>query len=320
MTMEHKSEYIDAISSTKNLPLLDAFLAVVSAGSFTMAGRRTGTDKSLLSRRVRALEESLGVRLLHRTTRKIHVTEAGRALFEGVSAPMEQVARTLVEVSEGDRLQGRVRVATLPYLARSVMVPVAMSVQAEHPGVKLEVLAREELVDLVGQGFDLALRTGKLPDSNLVARRLAEWSYILCATPQWVDTHQPQHPEDLIDHWVLYDASNRADQWEFMHGEEHLELRVGSVLSTDNADVVLQAVRYGAGVGALSPFIADEYLERGELVRVLPQWRIPGRYGVYAVYPHRGLLPRRVQAVIQHLGDRLREAQVDWDRITADPD
>lgn len=82
---------------------------------------------------------------------------------------------------------------------------------------------------------------------------------------------------------------------------------------------MLQDVRCGAGVGALSPFIADEVLERGELVRVSPQWRIPGRHGVYAVHPHRGLLPRRVQAVIEHLGERLREAQVDWDRMTADP-
>lgn len=316
MTMGQKIDCIDASSSTKNLPLLDAFLAVVTAGSFTMAGRRTGTDKSLLSRRVRALEESLGVRLLHRTTRKIHVTEAGRALYDSVAEPMEQVARALLEVSEGDRLVGRVQIATIPYLARTVMLPVAMAVQQEHPSVRMEIMAREALVDLVGEGFDLALRTGNLPDSNLVARRLAEWSYVVCATPQWVEQHQPQRPEDLLDHWVLYDVTNKAEQWEFVKDEEHLELRVGSVLTTDNGDVMLEAVRHGIGVSGLPPFMVDELLERGELVRVLPQWRVPGRYGVYAVYPHRGLLPRRVQVVIEQLAARLAWLQPQWEQLS----
>lgn len=280
-----------------------------------MAARRTHTDKSLLSRRVRALEESLGVRLLHRTTRKIHVTEAGQALYDAVVQPMEQVSRALTEVSEGDRLAGRVRVSTIPHLAREVVLPVVAALREEHPDVRLDVHATEDFVDMVGAGYDIALRTGNLPDSNLVARRLAQWSYVLLATPQWVEAHRPEHPEDLVPHWILYDDVPRADQWELRRGDEQLELRVGAVMATDNGVVLQDAVRAGLGVGAIPPFMAREHLERGELTRVLPQWRVGGRHGIYAVYPHRGLLPRRVQLVIERLGERLAVVEQEWDAL-----
>ncbi|MEX1361550.1 MAG: LysR family transcriptional regulator [Nannocystaceae bacterium] len=315
--MEQNSQGIDAASSTKNIALLDAFLAVVAAGSFTMAARRTHTDKSQLSRRVRSLEESLGVRLLHRTTRKIHVTEAGQALYARVSGPMEQLAAALTEAAQGDRLEGRVRIATIPHFAREVLLPVVSALRDEHPDVRVELHATEDIVDLVGEGYDLALRTGNLPDSNLVARRLAQWSYLLVATPQWVQQHQPEHPQDLVDHWLLYGDVPRADQWELRHGDEQVELRVGSVMTSDNSWVLTEAVRAGMGVTAMPPFVAAEYVERGELVRVLPQWRVGGRHVVYVVYPHRGLLPLRVQAVIERLAGRLAGVQARWDGVSA---
>lgn len=280
-----------------------------------MAAKRTHSDKSLLSRRVRALEESLGVRLLNRTTRKIHVTEAGQALYDAVAQPMEQVARALTEVAEGDTLAGRVRVSTFPQLAREVVLPVIGALRREHPDVRVDVHAREAIIDMVGEGHDLALRAGNLPDSNLVARRVAQWSYLLVAAPQWVEQHRPEHPEDLVEHWVLYDDVPRADQWELRRGDEQLELRVGAALATDNGGVLREAVRAGVGVTALPPFVAREFLDRGEMVRVLPQWRVGGRHGIYVVYPHRGLLPRRVQLVIERLAEQMAVVQPQWDAL-----
>ncbi|MCH9684071.1 MAG: LysR family transcriptional regulator [Deltaproteobacteria bacterium] len=306
----------DALASTKSYAQLDAFVAVVSAGSFTLAARRTHCDKSLLSRRVRALEQALGIRLLNRTTRTLHVTEAGQALYSSVIGPMEQVARALVEVSEGDTLQGPVRMSTIPQLSGSVVIPVVARLRREHPEVQVRVQAREEIVDMVGQGLDVALRTGNLPDSNLVARRVGGWSYVLCATPQWVEEHQPQHPQDLAPHWVLYADVPRADQWALQSGDERCALRVGSVLSTNNGWVVREAVRSGLGVSGFPPFIAAELIERGDLVRVLPKWSVSGRHGIYAVYPHRGMLPRRVQVLIERLTAQVALVQPQWDALS----
>ncbi len=306
----------DAQTSTKSFVQLDAFVAVVNAGSFTLAARRTHSDKSLLSRRVRALEQTLGVRLLNRTTRTLHVTDAGQALYSAVVDPLERVAEALVEVADVDRLEGVVRMSTIPQLSREVVVPVVAGLRRDHPQVQVHVQAREQIVDMVGRGLDVALRTGNLPDSNLVARRLAEWSYVLCAAPQWVEQHRPEHPEQLVRHWVLYDDLPRADQWVLQSGEQRLELRVGAVLQADNGAVVREAVLAGLGVSGFPPFVAQDLINRGDLVRVLPQWRISGRHGVYAVYPHRGMLSRRVQVLLDRIAERLALVQPGWDALT----
>lgn len=299
--------------ASKDVPLLQAFVAVAEAGSFTGAARRCGVDKSLLSRRVLALEESLGVRLLHRTTRKIHVTDAGVALHERVAAPLVDVLSALAAVAEPDELRGRLRVASIPAAAREVLVPAIQRLHVDSPNLEVEVRASEAMVDLVGLGIDVAIRFGRLADSSLTSRKLGRWGYVLCASPAWVQAHpEATTLEAIAKHWVLYTDVPRADQWPFRSGTETVELRVKPVLRVDDSATQLAAVEAGMGVSAFGSITVGDKLRSGELIRLLPQWRVETELGLYAVYPHRALLPRRVEAFVDAVAAVVREREPHW--------
>lgn len=315
--MVDKKTNIDAILSPNMLPQLAAFVSVVSAGGFTAASRRSGVDKTLLSRRVRALEAALQVQLLHRTTRRLHVTEAGRALFDRVSAPLDDVADGLARANRSDRVAGVVRVATLPALGACLWGPVLDELMQDHPELRVEIRATETMVNLVEQGFDLAIRVGSMPDSSLIARRLCRWRYVLVASPRWVDAHpELEGPGDLLEHWLLYDDVPNASRWRFERGDEGVEVEVQSRLATDNSEILLGAVLAGLGVSAGAPFQVAEYLRRGELVRLLPEWRVVHQHGVFAVTPHRSYTPGRVEVVRDTVARHLARLEAQWRELS----
>lgn len=307
----------DALASPALLPLVAAFVAVVDAGSYTAAARRTGLDKTLLSRRIRALEEALERRLLNRTTRTIHVTEAGRALYDRATGPLSDVFDAIGHVAASDRIRGKVRVATAPALSEEVWGPVLAELAREHPELEVEVRATETLVNMVEQGFDLAIRMGRLPDSSLVARKLATWRHVLCASPSWVERHPNiRTPADLAEHWVLYTDVPMATSWRFERADEGLLVRVGERYRTDNGQVMVTMLRQGLGVSALSPFQVIAPIERGELVRCLPEWRVDHQHGIYAVVPHAAYTPARIALVRETVARRVSEREAAWRKLT----
>ena len=306
-------------STTLLLPQLAAFLAVVDAGSFSGAARRTHSDKSVLSRRVKALEEALGVRLLNRTTRSLDVTPAGRRLVDEARDPLTDALAALVRTRAPDHLEGRVRVASAPSLAREVLVPVLTQLRAAHPRLRVELDTTERLTSLVDQGYELGIRVGRMPDSNLVARKLATWRYVLVASPAWVAEHpEVVGPADLVSHWLLWGENPRAQQWSFQRGEDDLSVQVDArVLVCDTSEVLVESVRAGLGVAALPPFCVARELAEGTLVRLLPRWRITHELGIYGVTPHRTMLPARVEVVLAAARERLAEREPYWERLTA---
>ncbi|TPV93529.1 MAG: LysR family transcriptional regulator [Myxococcales bacterium FL481] len=311
--MTRDASETDALAFPALLPQLAAFVAVVSAGSFTAAARRAGIDKTLLSRRVRSLEAALQVRLLNRTTRRLHVTQAGQALYERVSQPLSEVADGLARAARDDTVEGQVRVATFPALGQSLWGPALRELLDAHPLLALDVRATETLVNLVEQGFDVGIRAGKLPDSSFVARRLATWRHVLVASPGWADRHpEVRTPADLVSHWVLYTDVPMANQWRFERGDEGLEVRMHSRLTLDNGEVQLGSVLAGIGVTATAPYHVERYLERGDLVRLLPDWRVAHRHGIYAVTPHRTYTPARVQVVCDTVARHLERLSRRW--------
>lgn len=313
--MSSDSSRVGAIASPNLLPQLAAFVAVVEAGSFTGAARRTGVDKTLLSRRVQSLEAALQVRLLNRTTRRIHVTEAGKALFDRVRSPLGEVADGLVRAMRGDQARGLIRVGTVPSLGPSLWGPVLEELMHTHPDLEVEIRATETMVNLVEAGYDLAIRMGSLPDSSHIAKRLATWRHILVASPAWARRHpEVSSPADLVGHWILYDDVPMANQWRFERGEEGIEIRVESRIRTDNSEIQLGAVLAGIGVTATAPAHLEGHLRRGELVRLLPDWRVVHQHGIFAVTPHRDYTPTRVEVVrdtvarhVEGLAERWRE-------------
>lgn len=305
-------------ATTLLLPQLAAFLAVVDAGSFSAAARRTHSDKSVLSRRVRALEDALGVRLLNRTTRSIDVTAAGRRLVDNAADPISDALAALVRTGAPDHLEGTVRVASAQSLAQSVLVPVLASLREAHPRLRVELGATESMTPLVDQGYELGIRVGRMPDSNLTSRKLATWRHLLVASPGWVADHpEVVGPAELVPHWLLWGHTPRAQRWNFQRGEENLDVRMdASLFLCDASQVLVESLRAGLGVAAMPPFCVARELAEGSLVRLLPQWRVTHELGVFGVTPHRTMLPARVQVVLEAVRARLAELAPAWEELT----
>jgi len=308
---------IGAHKSTNLLPNLAAFLAVVEAGSFTKAAQRAGVDKTLLSRRVKALEAALEVRLLNRTTRSLHVTEAGRTLAEAAAEPLQESIHALQLAAAPDSIQGTVRVASIPETSAEIWGPVLVELARTHPELHIDMSASEVMVRLIEGGFDLAIRVGRMPDSSLVCRKLASWRYLLCASPEWVAAHpEVQSPAELAPHWVLYGDVPNANRWRFERGDEAVDVEMDSVFTTDNGMMQCSVMLAGMGVSALTPFSVMDALRSGALVRVLPEWRVSHVLGIYGVTPHRAYLPARVEVVLDAVKRRIKSQEAVWREYT----
>jgi DNA-binding transcriptional LysR family regulator len=292
---------------------------VVESGGYTAAARRMGVDKTLLSRRVKTLERALGVRLLQRTTRSLSLTEAGRRLHRDTCAPLGETIAAVLASGQATDVEGTVRVATLPIVAADVWAPAVKTLRALHPKLSLELRVSDTFVDLVGEGIDLALRSGHQPDSSMIGQRLGTWGFVLCAAPDWLEHHRDRirHPRDVEDDWVLYGGVQRASHWTLVGAQETYESRVRAVTTVDRADLQMELIAAGAGLGALPVPLARHALEQGRLVRVLPAWRIDHHHGLSVVYPSRSYVPLRVQTVIDVLRAQVGQVQARWDSVAA---
>ena len=291
---------------------MSSFVAVAEAGSFVGAVESSGLSKAALSRHVAALEQRLGVRLLHRTTRRLSLTDDGqrfleraRELLAGMEAAEAELHARTAEVS------GRVRVNAPLSFGVLQLAPLWPGFIARHPNVRLDVILNDRLVDLVDEGYDLAVRITNLPSSQLVSRRLASTRMIACASPDYLREHgSPGHPSELAAHRVIgYSLSSSRDEWSFHGSDGELRVRTRPFMHTNNGDTCRIAALQGQGVILQPDFIVGADLREGTLVEVLPQWQTQ-EFGIHAVYASRRQLPTRVRALIDFLAESLREP--DW--------
>jgi DNA-binding transcriptional LysR family regulator len=290
------------------LAALTAFAAVAEAGSFAAAARRLGRSTSRLSRQVAELEAALGSRLLHRTTRALTLTEAGRSYHE-------QVARILAELDAADlsvgRLQaaprGRLRVAAPMSFGVLHLAPALPAFLDRYPEIDLDMAMNDRFVDLVEEGFDLAVRIGRLADSSLVARRLAPLRRVLCASPAFLAAHgTPRTPDDLARLPCLgYSNLLPQEDWSFADpvSGRPWPVRIKARLRVNNGDALRLAALAGVGLAPLPSFLVGPDLAAGTLVPLLdPYLRQEG--AIHAVYPPaRPLLPK-VRAFVDFLAER----------------
>lgn len=316
--MEHKCTSTVADVSSNLLPQLASFLAVIDAGSFTAAARQLGSDKTVLSRRVTALEEALGIRLLNRTTRALHVTDAGRRLADDAREPVASALAALMRTQASDQVEGTVRVASAQALAQAVWVPVLARLRTAHPALRVVLKTNESFSPLVEEGYDMAVRVGRMPNSSLVLRKLCTWYYLVVASPEWVAAHpEVQTPADLRPHWLLWGESAGAQAWTFQRGEQTVDVRMDQgALAYDASLLLTESARAGLGVTALPPFSVARELAEGSLVRVLPSWRPVHELGVYGVTPHRTMQPARVHVVLEAVRARISELAPVWAEMT----
>ena len=295
---------------------LQAFVAVVEAGSFTAAADRLNTAKSAISRRVSALEERLGVQLLRRTTRVLNLTETGSSFYE-------QSARILADLDEAEaavqqehgELRGTLRVALpLSFGVRHMCKPIA-AFSKLHPRVEFDLNLNDRRIDLVEEGIDVALRIGRLQDSSHIARRLFDVKTVVCASPHYLSIHgTPKIPDELSDHRCLvYSNLVDPDRWSYRDsaGKER-KVDVEPVLSATSGDFLANAAAHGMGLVIQPTFIASESIRRGTLRPVLTGYEWPVT-PAYAIYPPTRHLSFRVRAFIDFMADRF-SGTPQWDR------
>ncbi|MDB5607261.1 MAG: putative transcriptional regulatory protein LysR family [Bradyrhizobium sp.] len=293
------------------LTSLTAFVRVVDSGGFSAAGRRLNMSTTMVSNHIQALEDRLGARLLNRTTRKVSLTEVGKAYYDRcthILADIEQADDIAGALQSTPRGTLRIYTAThiVPFIA-----PVVAGFLASYPDVKVDLSMGERTIDLIDEGFDVAIRLTPPPDSSLVVRALATWRHVLCCSPAYLEKHGPlRQLSELADHncvrHVLY---TYGDDWHFVDRKgSPASVRVSGNLISNSGETLRTAALQGIGISLAAGFLIADDLEQGRLVRLLPDYR-PVELSMNAVYPHRHHLSTKVRSFIDLLAHHSAEHQ-----------
>lgn len=288
------------------------FTGVVDAGSFVAAADALGMSKAAVSRQVADLEQRLGVRLMHRTTRKLSLTGEGEVFLARCREILGSIEDAEAEVTlRSDTASGLLKVSVPVSFGIRHLAPLWGEFMQAHPRVTLDVQLADRVMDLVDEGFDLAVRIARLPDSSLVSRRLAATPLLLTASPAYLARQgTPRHPSELAQHDVIgYSLLAMGEQWQFNGPQGPVSVKVRPRLWTNNGDTCVAACLAGAGLQLQPTFLVARELASGALVEVLPQYRSI-ELGIYAVYPTRKFVLPKVRALVEFLA--LKLAAADW--------
>lgn len=285
-----------------NLTDMEIFARVVGAGSMSAAGREMSLSPAVVSKRIRRLEDKLGTRLLQRTTRQIAMTEAGQGFYERVIAILASVEEAEAFVTRGSaQARGTLKVASPTSFGRLHIAPYLGKFLEDNPDLSINLDLGDDFVDIVGEGYDLAIRIAELSDSSLVARRLAPVHRILCAAPGYLAKHgEPASIEDLTENHVCLAAANQ-DPWRLMGPNGIETVRTLAPIRTNSSEVVRECLLAGVGVALRSTWDIGPELHEGKLKIILPQYRASKDVGLHAVYPSRRFLPAKVRVFIDFL-------------------
>lgn len=285
--------------------------AIAEGGSFARAADALGLSRSGVSRAVSRLEARVGVRLLDRTTRAVSLTDEGRRLYAEV-APLLNGIEDAVTVTSGTSVavRGRLRVNVDAFFSRQLFTPHISEFLSLYPDLSLELVARDQLGDVVAEGFDIAIRFGTPPVSSLVVKKLVETRTVTVAAPTYLRAHgTPTVPADLVDHACIQVRDSLTGQpieeWRFRRGDEVVDVRTTGRLMVTEFGTMLGACLDGVGIARIKAIGVQHLIRQGTLVEVLPDWHGES-FPLYALYPSRHLPPAKVRAFIDfvqsHLG------------------
>lgn len=291
------------------LTSLTVFGRVVECGGFSAAARRLNMSVTMVGNHVQSLEDRLGVRLLNRTTRKVSLTETGKYYYERsvqILADLEEADRAAGALSSTPR--GTLRVYTSTHIIR-FLLPAISEYLALYPSVSLDLDIGERMIDMIEDGYDLAIRTVPPPDSTLVVRRLTPWRHILCCSPAYLESHpMPESPTDVATHNCLqYAYYPYGDEWRFQgpDGEQH-SVKIGGNVVSNSAETLRYLTMNAQGIFLAPSFVVFEDLAEGRLVRMMPDYK-PVEFSINAIYPNRSHLPTKVRLFIDLLVERFAE-------------
>ncbi len=283
------------------------FSKVVDQGGFSAAGRALGMPKSKISRRVAALEEYLGVRLLERTTRKVQISEVGAIFYRHCKRIQEEAEHASVSVSQMlESPRGLLRIGASVTTGQHLLSPLMAEFMARYPSVDLEIVLSNRRIDILEEGFDLLIRIGKLKDSTLISKRLGESRFYLYASPAYLEARGvPADPSDLADHVCLTMSDVPSPtSWRLVGPHPTHRIAIRPRLGINDFPSLRQIVADGGGITALPSYLSTELERQGRLERVLSDWSLPP-VEFHALYPsHRGATPK-VRAFLDFLGEKI---------------
>ena len=293
---------------------MQTFNAVVDAGSFVKAAEALAMSKAAVSRYVVDMETRLGVRLLHRTTRRLSLTEEGQVFYGRSKELLAELAEAEDEISSNSHAASGLLRINAPFTFGVLhLAPLWGAFMAQNPKVKLDVTLADRLVDLVEEGYDMAIRIASLENSTLVSKRLASTRVQLCASPQYLALHgTPKEPAELAAHAVIsYSYWSTRDEWHFTGPQGPVSVKTNPCIHTNSGDTCRAAALAHQGVILQPDFLVGPDLAVGTLVEVLPQYRSL-ELGIYAVYPTRKHVSAKVRALIDFLSAHFAQKRTSW--------
>lgn len=289
---------------------LSLFALVVEAQSFNKAAQVAGISTPAISKRITKLEHDLGVQLLYRTTRRLSLTEPGQVLYQHAKNINRQVTDAVSAVSNFSQgLSGIIKMTVPTISGELLLAEIVAEFCQKHPNLTIDMRLENEFVDLVKEGLDLAIRTGVLEDSSLIAKPLIESHWIVCCAPRYIEQQGLVTTlEDLKEHnCLVYSYQNKgALDWRFTKGDQSQHIRVSGNFATNNSQALRKAALAGCGITYIPRCCVHEDLLDGKLIELLPDYR-PRSLGVYAVYPYTRHQPEKIRLLIEHIGAAYEE-------------
>lgn len=287
---------------------MEAFNAVVDSGSFVKAADSLNTSKAAISRYVSDLETRLGVRLLHRTTRKLSLTDEGQIFFLRSKELLSELNNAELEItSRNDVASGLIRINTPVTFGIKHLSPLWGKFLERYPEIKLEITLADRIVDLVEEGYDVAIRIANLASSNLISKKLSATRLILCASAAYLKKHGiPQHPDELAHHaTIAYSLFSTKDEWHFDGPEGQISVKTNPRIHSNNGDTCRAVALNGMGIILQPSFLISEDIQSGALIELMPQYKSI-ELGIYAIYASRKHLAPKIRVLIDFLAENLK--------------
>ena len=296
-----------------NIEHLKLFVRIAATNNISLAGKELGLSPAVSSSYINKLEEELGVRLVHRTTRRVSLTEEGHAFLPHAVQVLESTETARASVGAGTASpQGKLRVTAPASFGRMHLLPALDEFLARYPELLIDMHLSDSIVDMVEGGFDIAVRDAELNDSTLVARKLAIDNRIVCASPDYLARHgEPRSPEDLLEHQCVNLMG--LETWGFETPEGQKSIKTKNRLRTDNGEAARDACVRGIGITISSTWCCYQHVQRGEMVQILKDYPLTSNTAIWAVYPSSRLLPPKVRVFIDYFYERFTDIPY-WDQ------
>ena len=289
----------------------EVFVDVARSGSFTATAERLAMSRPMVTRYVEAMERWFGVRLLHRTTRKVTLTSSGEQCINEIEAWLAATQLLVSRVKPSDQLTDAIRIATSMSFGHAQLMAAVSEFMALHPKVTIDVDLQDSAADLVSNRIDLAIRIAADPDPSLIGKPIAKCRSVMVASQAYLDKMPLiSTPDDLISHQCLTHTSFERQLWHLSRDGEHRSVSLTTRLTANEATVLLEAALCGVGISLLPTYLANKAIKQGQLVEVLPQWQA-NDMTIYALYSSRKFLSPTVRALIDFLSDYFKNHQ--WD-------